>query len=843
MTPAARARKPGQPSSFRLKRLQVILHPSAFNLWAASTRTPAVRYTAMRLNIICFVAGVWWLQQQPALPDSRWALALAATAAAATLVRPGTTARRLAREALVKAACVACGFSWAAWCAQHRLSDALPPEWEGRDIAVTGVVASLPQPSERNVRFEFDVERVVTERAVVPRHIVLSWWGGTSREEGSAAIPELAPGERWQLTVRLRRPRGTANPHAFDYEAWLLERNLRATGYVRARSAHQRLAQMVHEPKYWIERARGAIRERIRAALPEYPYAGVVAALAIGDQRAIPPEQWQTFTRTGVNHLMSISGLHVTMVSGLVFALVYGLWRRIPRLALALPAPKAAILGALGAALIYAVLAGYAVPAQRTVYMLAVIAVALWLGVIESASVVLAIALLVVVVLDPWAVLAPGFWLSFSAVAVILYVSLGRIGREHWLRSWARVQVAVTLALIPVLLAIFQQVSIVSPLANAVAIPAVSLVVVPLTLIGVLLPVDLLLHTAHFVMALCMVLLEWLSELPNAVWQQHAPPSWAVVVAIAALALLLAPRGLPGRWLGVIALLPLYAAAPAGLRAGDVEIVVLDVGQGVSAVIRTAHHAMLYDTGPPFGPGADSGNRIIVPYLRAAGIRRLDALIVSHDDEDHSGGAVSVLHALPVDWLLTTLPDLDPLVVQAGPALRCAGGNQWEWDGVRFEVLHPLPDSYGNPAIKDNDRSCVLSVEAPGGRVLLPADIERRSELELLGRAREALRADVLLAPHQGSRTSSIPEFVRAVRPRVVVFPVGYRNRFGHPHQEVVRRYLDEGARIYRTDRDGAVAMTIQSDGAISVTPYRALYRRYWQTQLTGDPVPDPLQF
>ncbi|MGH8649858.1 MAG: ComEC/Rec2 family competence protein, partial [Burkholderiales bacterium] len=355
-------------------------------------------------------------------------------------------------------------------------------------------------------------------------------------------------------------------------------------------------------------------RTRIQAALPEAPYAGVIAALAIGDQRAIPPEQWQTFTRTGVNHLMSISGLHVTMVSGLVFALVGGLWRRTPWLTLALPAPKAAVLAGFGAALLYALLAGYAVPAQRTVYMLAVVAVALWAGVIESASVVLCAALLVVVLSDPWAVLAPGFWLSFGAVAVILHVTTGRIEREHWLAIWTRVQVAVTLALIPLLLALFQQVSIVSPLANAVAIPVVSLVVAPLALIGSALPFDFILQCAHLVMSGCMFVLEWMSELPDAVWQQHAPPGWTVAVAVAALALLLAPRGLPGRWLGVAGLLPLFTVMPAALRAGDAEVVVLDVGQGLSALVRTERHALLFDTGPQFGPGADSGSRIIVPY-------------------------------------------------------------------------------------------------------------------------------------------------------------------------------------------------------------------------------------
>ena len=786
----------------------------------------------MRLNVLSFVAGAWWLQQQAALPATDWAWAAALAGVAVAAARAEGPALRVVREVLIKAACFALGFAWAAWCAQHRLADALPAEWEGRDIAVVGVVAALPQFNDRGVRFEFDVERTLTPQVRVPQKIVLSWWGNPPRDGIPATFPAIEPGERWRLTVRLKRPRGTANPHGFDYEAWLFERNLRATGYVRPKAGSERQATMVHAPAYWVERARSVIRARIVATLADAPYAGVIAALAIGDQRAIPPEQWQTFTRTGVNHLMSISGLHVTMVSGLVFALVCGLWRRVPRLTLALPAVKAAAVAALGAALLYAALAGFAVPAQRTVYMLAVVAAALWLGVFESASVVLCAALLIVVLVDPWAVLAPGFWLSFGAVAVILYVTIGRIGKVHWLASWVRVQLAVTLALIPPLLALFQQISIVSPLANAVAIPVVSLIVVPLALIGIIVPFDAVLHCAHWVMDVCMVVLDWMSEFPDAVWQQHAPPAWAVVVGTAGLALLLAPRGFPARWLGAVGLLPLFFVAPAGPAAGDVEIVVLDVGQGVSALVRTEHHALLYDAGPPFGPGADSGSRIIVPYLRATGVARLDGFVVSHDDDDHWGGAASVLQAVPVPWLLTSLPDLDPLVVQAQPASRCRAGQSWEWDGVRFEILHPTQASYDSPAIKDNDRSCVLSVVPPGGRVLLPGDIERRSEEELLARGRDDLRADVLVAPHQGSRTSSTPEFVRAVNPQVVVFPVGYRNRFGHPHRDVVRRYEDFGTRIYRSDRDGAVTIRIRAGGEIEVTPYRSVYRRYWQTPL-----------
>jgi competence protein ComEC len=736
--------------------------------------------------------------------------------------------------------CITAGFFYAATRAQLRMDDALPPEWEGRDVQMVGVVASLPQHYERSVRFEFDIEHVLTPDAVTPAHVALAWWGVPATVGQRGTLPEIKPGERWQLTVRLRRPRGSANPHGFDYEAWLLERDIRATGTVRPKSGSRRIAAMVHSPAYWIDAARERLRARILHALPDKPYAGVLAALAIGDQRAIPADQWQTFTRTGVNHLMSISGLHVTMVSGLVFALAYGLWRRSARLTLRLPARKAAVLAGVTAALVYTLLAGFEVPAQRTLYMLAVMAVALWLNRLGSASAVLSIALLVVVLIDPWAVLAAGFWLSFGAVAVILYVSVGRTGTPHWLAAWAQVQWAVTLALMPALLALFQQVSVISPVANALAIPLVSLVVVPLTLVGMVLPVDWVLQLSHGVMAWCFIALEWMSNLPAAVWQQHAPPAWTVAVAVAGAVILLLPRGFPLRWAGLAGFLPLFLASPPPPAEGELQLTVLDVGHGLAVAARTRNHALLFDAGPAFGPQADSGNRMIVPYLRAAGVKALDVMIVSHDDADHYGGASSVLQAMPVAQLLTSVPDLDPLSFEAANAARCYAGQSWEWDGVHFEMLHPARASYDDASIKDNNRGCVLRIAARNAAVLIPADIEARAEQQLLDSARGKLRAQVLLAPHHGSRTSSIAEFVVAVDPRIVIYPVGYRNRFGHPHVDVEERYLRQGSHIYRTDRDGALTLHFGASDAIKVTPHRATYRRYWQTPLVDDAVPEP---
>ena len=790
----------------------------------------------MPFFIILFVAGIALLQQQAAVPPLTWAVVLLPLPGLAWLLRK----QRWIFLAAIAVCCLAAGFFYAATRAQMRMHDALPPDWEGRDVQVMGVVASLPQRYERSLRFDLDVERVLTPNAVIPSHIALTWWGAAAKEGERGSQPEVKPGERWQLTVRLRRPHGSANPHGFDYEAWLFERNVRATGTVRPKTGSRRIDAMVNKPAYWIEAARDRLRERILQALPDKPYAGVLAALAIGDQRAIPPDQWQIFTRTGVNHLMSISGLHVTMVSGLIFTLAYGLWRRSARLVLRLPARKAAVIAGVTAALVYTLLAGFEVPAQRTLYMLTVMAVALWLNRVSSALGVLSLALLVVVLIDPWAVLAAGFWLSFGAVGVILYVSVGRIGTAHWLVTWAQVQWAVTLALMPALLAMFQQVSIISPVANALAIPLVSLVVVPLTLVGMLLPFDWVLQLAHAVMAGCTFALAWMSHLPAAVWQQHAPPGWAVALAVAGVAILLLPRGVPLRWTGLAWLLPLFLAAPPPLNEGELQLTVLDVGNGLAVVARTRNHALLFDAGPSYGPQADAGNRMIVPYLRAAGVKELDTLIVSHDDLDHYGGASSVLQAMPVAQLLTSLPDADPLRFEADKAARCFAGQSWQWDGVRFDMLHPARESYEDASIRDNNRGCVLRIAAGKNVALIPADIEARAEQQLLDSNRAALRAQVLVAPHHGSKTSSIPEFVRAVDPRIVIYPVGYRNRFGHPHGDVEERYLRQGSHVYRSDRDGAVTLHMGAAEAIKVTPYRATYRRYWQTPLPGDLVPDP---
>jgi len=792
----------------------------------------------MRFAALGFALGVWLLQHQPELPG---AAGLAFVCAIAAIGAAGFS-RRVSPIVAAGASFIgfaALGFAWAAVLADLRLADRLDPELEGRDVLVSGVVAGLPQAFERGVRFDFDVESPGTG---VPRQIVLSSYGGFAPDDSQGVLPVRA-GERWRFTVRLRRPHGSANPHGFDYGAWLLERGIRATGYVRMPSRRgtderaqvppERLAARVPRPRYWIEGLREAARERIRGALPERPYAGILIALAIGDQNAIDPGQWQLFARTGVSHLMSISGLHVTMVAGLLAVLVSWCWRRSETLALALPAQKAAALAGFLAAFAYCLVSGFAVPAQRTLYMVGVVAVALWFGRATSASRVLAAALFIVLALDPWAVLSPGFWLSFAAVAVIFFVATGRTAKAHWLAQWGRVQWAVTAGLAPLLLVLFQQVSLVSPVANALAIPLVSFVITPLALAGAALPFDWPLALGNAILDTLMAALEWLAALPSAVWHQHAPLAWTVPLALAGIAWMLLPRGVPARWLGVPLVLPLFAVSPPSPGAGELWITVLDVGQGLAVLARTEKHALLYDAGPAFNAFSDSGSRVILPYLRGEGVDSLDALVVSHDDRDHSGGAGSVLGAMRVGLLWSSLSPDHALL--AAPAWRapCVAGRKWLWDGVSFEFLHPSPEAPEGRAARANNRSCVLRIEAPAGRVLLTGDIERAAERELLQRVPALLPAEALLVPHHGSSTSSTPEFVKQVAPRHAVFAVGHRNRFGHPREDVLERYREAGSELLRTDTGGAIQLRF-APGNLHVDAERVRARRYWHESSSG---------
>ncbi len=797
-------------------------------------------------------AGVLALQLCSALPPAPGWQALASVVATLACARAGHAFRAAdpKRGAVARWWAVALvvfaggtGFGYAAWRAQLRLADALPAQLEGVDLRIAGVVDELPQPVERGVRFAFAVESVATPGATVPRRLSLGWYAPTvAAGAAPAPVPAVHAGERWQLTVRLKRPHGYVNPAGFDLEAWLLEHDLRATGTVAASTDTRRVDSFAGRFTDHVQRARERIRSRIASALPEARFAGVLIALTIGDQRSIPEAQWLVFNRTGVSHLISISGLHVTAFATLAGALVLALARRCTRLTTHLPARKIAV--AVGALLstAYVLLAGAEVPALRTLAMLVVAAAGLWLDRPGTALCVWLWSLVAVLALDPWAGFAPGFWLSFGAVGLLLYVGSGRLGeppaigwRARCLRTvtaGAATQWAITIGLVPATLALFQQVSLVSALANALAIPVVTLLVVPLCLAGIVVPLDVLWITAHAMLSQLMELLEWMAGWPGATWSSHAPADAALYLALAGVALMLAPRGLPGRGMGAAWLLPLALVVPPRPPPGAVRITALDIGQGLAVLVETAQHTLLFDTGPKFSETSDAGGRLVAPVLRAAGVGRLDALVVSHSDADHAGGALSILAVVPAARLWSSLAVDHPIVVRAsaaGTAWRCAPNLAWEWDEVRFALLHPQLSVYADAGVKPNDRSCVLRIESRRGVALLAGDIEARSEAQLLEADAARLRADVVVVPHHGSRTSSTPAFVAAVAPAVAIISAGYRNRFGHPRADVVARWTQAGAAVHRTDREGAVSLTLGADVTPLARGAREMRPRYWR--------------
>ncbi len=726
-------------------------------------------------------------------------------------------------------------FSQGAWRASLRLAQELHPAWEGRDLVLTGRIDSLPvavlgQGGAAGWRFEFAVESSSEGR--VPERLMLLAYSGQGEPGGAA--PALTAGERWRWTVRLKRAHGLANPGGFDAELWLFEQNLRASGVVRPGSG----TRLSAAPWWTLDAARQALRERLRANVADPALAGVLAALSVGDQAAISRADWSLFRDTAVAHLLSVSGLHVTLFAWLAQRLVEPLWRRSRRLPLKLAAPLAARWIGVLAALGFALFSGFGVPAQRTVWMLAAVAGLQTLGLRWPWVAVLLAAAVLVTAIDPWALMQPGFWLSFVAVGLLMASGSERAqGWRQHLWGALRSQWIATLGLTPLSLICFAQLSWVGLLANLVAIPLISFVVTPLALLGALAP-PLWLLAAWLTRGL-MAWLKLLASWPDAVWWVPAAPLWAQALALLGALLVVMPLPWRLRAAGGLCILPLLLPALALPPEGEFELLAPDIGQGNAVLIRTAHHALLFDSGPGYAPGADAGERVLLPLLRAQGVRRLDLLLLSHRDFDHVGGAASLARGLPVGELLSSLEAGHPLLSLGPPARRCLAGQTWRWDGVEFELLHPLPASYAG-ALKSNDLSCVLRVRSASGRAaLLAGDLEADQERRLVRREID-LKVDVLLAPHHGSKTSSSAEFLTATAPRVALVQAAYRSRFGHPAPAILARYQALGIPVVTSAACGAWRW--RSDAPLaSASCERALSRHYWSDTVLPAVNPEPM--
>lgn len=758
---------------------------------------------------LSFLAGVALVQISPQLPPMALILGL---------LLAGLLTLRARRIGL---ACFLLGLFWACLQGALALRHALPTQWEGQDLRVEGQVEGLPERAAMDgLRFAFRIEAVYHDGHRQPFRLPvrLHWY----RKPASL---DVDPGQSWQLVVRLKRPHGFANPGGFDYERWLFQSGYRATGYVRRDIRNQRVPKPALAP---VQDVRQRIQARLRERVQQSPTGALLEALTLGVRERMQAHHWQVLRRTGTSHLMAISGLHVGLVAAALYGLVSWLWSRYGDVE-RWPAQQAASWAALSAALVYGALAGFSIPTRRAVLMVAVVLLALLWRRSARPLAVLALALWAVLLMDPLAVLAQGFWLSFAAVAVLLLLyTESQRGTSYW-RRLARMQWVLSLGLAPLVLGFFQEISLVAPLTNLLAVPWVGLVVVPLALLGALFALwlpDIAGYCWWLADTFLQVLwhgLVWAANLPGSSWTRPPVHAWAWCAMVAAVALLLGARSWALRLLALPLLLPLLFSTARAPPAGALWFDLLDVGQGLAAVVRTHRHVLVYDTGPAFPSGFNTGEAVLLPFLRSQGIDGVDRLIVSHGDMDHRGGAQSLYRHMPVYSLLSSVPERLPWA----RSKRCLRGQRWAWDGVEFAVLGPQADGASG-----NNGSCVLRVQAGEHVLLLPGDIEATAERSLVKREGEGLAASILVAPHHGSATSSSADFLAAVRPQWVLYPVGYRNRWGFPRAEVAARYDALGARALSTAREGTIHLRLRPGLAPRASTQRRQRRRYWQRPL-----------
>ena len=760
------------------------------------------------LVVAClFVAGVAMLENEPVLPDAMWCASL-----------PVFVLLIMARVRASPAFALAAGYFWAAFVAHVQMGAWDSGAIEGRDVEIVGTVRGLPVSDARRARFDVHI-RDSSHAPLARERVRLSWYRVDT-------VP--MPGSVWRLTVRLRQPRGWHNPGGSDYEGRLFANRIVATGYVKSGEAigtapATSLARM--------DAVRANLAGVIRSALDGYGSEGLVRALAIGDRSGVSEHQWRVLRVTGIAHLMAISGLHVGMAAGAAYWVALHAWTFVPRAALLIAAPQIAGIAAMLVATGYAMLAGLALPTQRALLMLGVVFAARLTRRYVPPSHGLAFALMAVSVVDPHSVRAPGFWLSFIAVAAIVMALATRpVARLRTftsrLRTMATAQIAVTVGLAPVTLSVFAEQSLVSPFVNAFVIPIVGVVVVPVVLLGVVAGVVHAGAGAAMLAGAALVLdtlwpgIEWIAAHAAMLRAPGAIGSLQLTAAAIGVLIVLAPRGLTIRWLGFAWMLPMLAMRPVPVGPGAWRMTVLDVGHGLSVVVETARHVLVYDTGPPVGARLDAAALAVLPFLAGHGHGTVDRVVLSHGDSDHVGGYARLADSIAIGAMVANGP-----VDSHRPDLECTAGQRWAWDGVSFEVLYPFDGRSGF----DNAHSCVVRIEGSGGSALLTGDLERGGEQTLVAHSEHRLDADVLLVPHHGSTTSSTRTFIDSVSPSIALFSASEHGRFRLPHPDVVSRYVEAGVTTFSTSRCGAVTVEFPANAEPHVTRLeRERSRRYW---------------
>lgn len=706
------------------------------------------------------------------------------------------------------------GFFWTFFYAEMHLAEKLPNELEGKKMIVRGYIAAIPNISKNSAAFLFSLNQIQNHTS---HGLIRLSWRYTDRQ--------LRVGDQWQLAVKLKKIHGLMNPSGFDYEAWAFQEGIIANGYIVNDSINQLISHRGF--MYPINRFRQMLNEKIISQLPKTETSSWITALAIGERQGISQDKWEVLRSTGTNHLMAIAGLHIGFMSSFIFALVSFVWRRISYLVIRIPAQHAGAIAALGMALLYSMLAGFSIPTQRACIMLTVFLIILLLRRKIISWQTWSVALLMVLLINPLSVLTESFWLSFGSVALIIYGVSARLNPKGIWWKWGRIQWVIAFGLIPLSVWLFHQCSFTSFIANSIAIPWVGFIIVPLTLLGCFCLFFSAKMSGFFLiladknLAILWKILTYFSHISWGVWYPSVTHHWIIVSAIIGVVILLFPMGLPGRGFGLIWLLPLLLSKPLLPKNGEAWFTLLDVGQGLSAVVQTKNHVLIFDAGAKLGDNYDMGRSVVIPFLQINGIKKIDMLVISHGDNDHMGGANAILQQMDVSEIVTSVPELFP----EKEVEYCLKDRSWRWDGVVFQFLYPPAENLS----LGNNSSCVLKITTQNQSLLLTGDIEKLAEKFLVQHSPDQLKADILIAPHHGSKTSGLDEFIQRVHPSYVLFPVGYRNRYHFPNVTVVEKYQNINAKEYDSVHAGAIKFML-SPTRLTLSPelYRIAHARYW---------------
>ncbi len=709
------------------------------------------------------------------------------------------------------------GFAWMGFVSTQAIESKIENNYLNKPILVKGEVVELPEKNARSTKFIFKANTPFEGR------LKLAWYNGYNNTE-SVKAPDLHVGDAWQLLLKLKQNNGYQNLGVFDYERWLFYKRIDATGYVRNSTENQAL----NSKTFSANRLRQTIRQSLSVVLEKKEFGGVINALIIGDRSLIPDTQWSLFKSTNTTHLSVISGLHIGLISGLVFLLVQFLWRCCSRLMLIVPAQIIAAYFGLIAAFLYALIAGFSIPTTRAFIMASVVFVAMILRRHHNVWQLYGAALLLVLIYDPLSIFSVGFWLSFYVVAVIIYGA-----RQHQEKSWLYrliyIQILVSFSSLPLTIWFFSSASALSPIANLVAIPVFSFITTPLSLLGALLFFAdfsylsaLSFSIANWSLVYLSMLLEQLQQFDFNQWRytQTSLIDLIVFVLLALIAIL--PKALKLRYLSLLALVLMLFSPQPKIHNNSARITVLDVGQGLATVVQTRNHALLFDVGAKYPSGFNLGQSVVAPYLHAKHIQHLDKIIISHGDNDHIGGLDHILENFTVNEILTSAPEKIKTKTRT-----CQTGQHWQWDGIKFEILSPDK----NTQFKNNNTSCVLKISNKQHSVLLTGDIEKKAEQYLVKNHKEKIKSTLMLAPHHGSKTSSTQAFIEAVSPSIVVVSSGFKNRFKHPAKAVVKRYQSNNIEILKTACSGGIEFFLNEE--ISTKEYRKDSARYYLRQCT----------